>query len=615
MRNSMRSSNPKFIVTILAAVMTVQSPFVPTVAAQENKVRLPLEKTSPRLDLIENAASLAFSAGREASALPNPDERIEMQVKAAEILALVRPDDAVRLLDMAWLSLRQWSEGDSLSARQRYHAIELRGDLLALYAKLVPERINKLVASLPDNALNGVSNNGQNAGNNPPLPTERQAADEIINIGFTRFKQNPAETVEAAISSVQKTGKVSEYLSSVAEALYEQGNEPLLRAFENRLAELLSATLSLDPLDQRAVAFLLSADPQMSPTAQSVFLGFLLRSLQKLVAVIREAQISKQPPVVDSDTNTFSHSIYTSNIRPLFVKYLPRQIERFDTLLGEIAAALPPSYLDSIYESSTTDAIEDQLARARQTNDKSLRNSRLLSFTFRALAGRLPATQERQLEFAVLAVEEIEDAGTKAILGDYILMAGIKNLTTKNDFAVAAEKALKISKTEWRAWTLMAVATAQIEQNSSVALQLYDEALRHLEKSSPSPRKVEFAFLATELLSQYDQLRAFEALAVAIKYANQMNDSSRTITTQLPDLNKFFPHVGKLSMAPGDEPGNLNQLGVSEGIGRLAFIDWIRAEQIGKTIQNPGLRLRYQLAMAKGVLAKAKGEAKVAGVQ
>jgi hypothetical protein len=581
--------------------------------APESRAKESQQEIPARYNFEEFAIALALNAGREASNLSSPAEKIEIQLEAARILSPVRRDDALRLLDSAWNTLKEWSEGEkSTSAQSRPQFVSrLRSNILALYSKLDPERAGKLMKSVGKDLEESVKK-GDGGKGNALITKERQRADDLARIGLTRIERSPAEGIETAVSGLLQTGTVSEHLSLISQALKEKGKASLLQKFESRIAAFLSQRTSLDFSDHLAVVRIIYANPHMDRAVRSSFLGFLSHSLVKLREIIREAQVSKQALAISLDSVGSIYSFYMLRVRPLVISYGLNDIYDLNVALDEIASTLPASLLDKVYETSTTDTPEQQLKRALNTAGSELRDSRLAKFALRALNGSLHGIKESQPELAATAVESVSSLEIKTTLQDYLLMAHAEKLSKDNKFALAEEKAAAISKPEWRAWTLMALASAQAKQNWSHAMQLCDDALRALEKSSPTPRKAELAFTLADIWSGHDQNQALDIIVEAVKYANQIIETDLRIQESPSVLQPFFLNIGKLSFAPGIETESLSDIGFHEGISQLALLNWMRADQIGKALQNANLRLRYQLAICKGVLNKVKVDKRTA---
>ena len=84
----------------------------------------------------ERAADLAFSAGREAEEIKSTPDRVSVQLEAARVLADVRPEQALQLLDSAWDALAKILGSEKTTDVERHYALQLRVNVLALFTNL-----------------------------------------------------------------------------------------------------------------------------------------------------------------------------------------------------------------------------------------------------------------------------------------------------------------------------------------------------------------------------------------------------------------------------------------------------------------------------------------------
>lgn len=449
----MRRERFRFIglVIIFAHALLVQS-------VNARQARPPAEDSPPPFDLRrERAADLAFSAGREAEEIKSAPDRVSVQLEAAQVLADVRPEQALQLLDSAWDALAKALGSEKTSDVERRQALRLRVNVLALFTNLAPDRAKKLAESLP--ALPDPTEQAPPQTNHPAVSPERQRTDYLAQAGLEQLKADPAAGANTAFSSLS-TEKVSVHLGWLPKAIFNRAGRRPVDDFENRVAGALSNKSSLDGDDYMAVADLLGSDPHMLLPARRGLLTFLSHSLQLLAQSIRRD--SDRPPS-ETEMSTLKSGYYTfaRRVRPYVVSDAPEKLELFDSHLGKVAAAVPQSWLDFNYEHWTTDPAETQLSRALKTADRALRDERLMNFAVRALNGKVPGPKEDRLGLASKAVAEINRAETREILNDYLRMVEVMRLAGEKAWGAAAEKALTVARHEWRARVLLARADAQ----------------------------------------------------------------------------------------------------------------------------------------------------------
>jgi hypothetical protein len=577
----------------------------PSVAqVARSKAGAPISEKNSNVEL---TIDLAIKVGEEASQLSSSSERIEIQLGAAQALSNWRREDAVRLLDMALATIGETLAAKNVSTEERRRALTLRGDILALYSKLDHVRANKL-----DRNSATVSNDTDEV--NKPAKEEgirtftaRQRADYLLKMALAQLNSDPKKASEIALASLD-TGKVSLYLDSLPPALLANGNRGILDTFDTKLGIILANVTSTDYDDHRAIVYLIQSDPDMPASARAALIRFLLNSLQQMVQAIRESQLTKLPLALSPDTIKTTYTLYRRSVRGLVAQHASDKLAVLDAMINELALIVPNSWLDFEYELWTIDSAEEQMARAVKTNDTQLRDVRLTSFIVRALSKKVPNSTERYLDLASAATERINDLNLKAKLSDCLLLAEIEKAVREKNYALAEEKALKISRLDWRAWGLASLGSVLAKQNPSTALNLFREALSALDKSSPSARKTELGFYIAGLLSNLDQLRAFDAASLAVRSANQIGEEPETELATPGDeyLKLLYIHIGDLRFSPGEMAKSVSIITVPPNVGQLGLKDWLAASQIGQAIQQRILRLRYQLAICTGVLSSTR---------
>ena len=95
--------------------------------------------------------------------------------------------------------------------------------------------------------------------------------------------------------------------------------------------------------------------------------------------------------------------------------------------------------------------------------------------------------------------------------GDCRLDAFVK----QGKFIEAQQLAGSIASEETRAWALLALSTVAAKADRVLGFELISNALKALDKASPSPHKVQLALMASAMLAKNDRQRAFETFATA----------------------------------------------------------------------------------------------------
>ncbi len=154
--------------------------------------------------------------GREAAKLPDIEQRIPLMVKAAELLPASNRVDAIRFLETALSDLGEWSSSEKFGSYRRFRAAQLRDTVLAVYAKLDPEKA--LVAGkkyLPKRKTDSDTRNSLKGANwFREQSSKRESPDQTSTIALSILDTEPERALELAIKSVQ-TGIVSSGLLSI----------------------------------------------------------------------------------------------------------------------------------------------------------------------------------------------------------------------------------------------------------------------------------------------------------------------------------------------------------------------------------------------------------------
>jgi hypothetical protein len=131
---------------------------------------------------------------------------------------------------------------------------------------------------------------------------------------------------------------------------------------------------------------------------------------------------------------------------------------------------------------------------------------------------------------------------------------------------------------------------------------LISNALKALDKASPSPHKVELALRAAAMLAKNDPQRAFDTLSTTSRYANS-STSKVDPPTKPPFAFGLEATIGEAHTTLGVFPESLCELEINPSLAVLGTADWFRADQIVDVIREPALRLQLKLQFAGAVLA------------
>src|SRR5258707_1757883 len=103
------------------------------------------DKIAPaEYDYYSLAVTSILNSAAEASKLTDIPQRVNLLINAAKVLPASQHEGAVRLLDVALSNVKEWGSEDKARWYQRHTAATLRNEVLAVYAKLDPEKATAL---------------------------------------------------------------------------------------------------------------------------------------------------------------------------------------------------------------------------------------------------------------------------------------------------------------------------------------------------------------------------------------------------------------------------------------------------------------------------------------
>ena len=544
------------------------------------------------LTSIQNSAS-------EASKLPDIPKRVNLLLYAAKIVAPFQRDEAVRFLDVALGDLKQWASEDEASWYQRHTAATLRNEVLALYARLDPEKAVGLekesVVETEANSDTGAVSLKRNDWFRQ-FDKRRTIADQPATMAFSLLDTDPERAAVLVVQSLQE-GVVSSALCDVVKKLIQSGNRSFLTKLEIAMGQMVAQNVALDPFSLPYAAEIVQSDRDMPAVARTAFVGFFMRSLENAANVLGE-------PGINADYIRMIFTMFSLNARPIILQYAPEQLLAFDLLLDQVApfvseqtrATLQAFQPEKLAEprNRLADILRDPAPARRE-----LRLVRLVSELLR----KEGADAQGNFDLAADAISGFSDPDNKAAFTDLLTITRINALVKKKNFIEAQQLAGSISSEETRAWALLALATVAAKADRVLGFELISNALKALDKASPSPHKVELALIATGMLAKNDPQRAFDTLSVASKYANS-SPSKIDPPTKPAVAFGLEATIGEAHTKLGVFPESLGELKIDPSLSILATTDWFRADQIANDIREPALRLQLKLQFAEAMLAQ-----------
>src|SRR5437870_5143140 len=200
------------------------------------------QASAPELDYFSLAITSISISAVEASKLPNIPQRVSLLIRVAKILPASQRDEAIRLLDVALGDLKEWGSKDKASWYQRHTATELRNEVLAVYAKLDPEKATAQLKEFQAAAESTTTDKGTTSGKDGNWFTQfsdrRTNADQAARVALSLVDSDPDKASAFIFKSLQG-GTVSGVLLEIVQKLIQNGNRAFLNKLEMGTGEIL----------------------------------------------------------------------------------------------------------------------------------------------------------------------------------------------------------------------------------------------------------------------------------------------------------------------------------------------------------------------------------------
>ena len=536
----------------------------------------------------------------EASKLPQIPQRVKVLIEAAKILQPAKKEEAVRLLELVLIDLKEWGSAENASWQQRNMAASLRNEALAVYALVDSEKA--LVLQKEFQALEATTDSNSATALNVKTGSWRAhfnqkqtAAEQLVKVAVSLIDTEPERALGLVVQSL-RGGTVSGALFQIVERLIQNGNRALLDKLENKIGRVLATNITLDPYSLNSAA-VLGLDKDMPQAAKNAFASFFMRSLQAWAMVVKE-------PGIDIYYIITGFNAFSGTIRHLISQYALDQLLEFDLLLDQTAAYVPEKKRDLItqVQPETFSDPKERLGDILKDRDARRRDLRLIRLVFEVLRND-SEDREKSFDLAADAISSFSDADVKSAFRDLLTVTRVDALVKQKKSMEAQQLAESIPSEETRAWALLAVAMAAAKEDKVLGFESITKALKTLDAASPSPNKAELALLASAMLAKQDSRRAFETLSVAAKYSNS-SEPKASSKTKPPVAFGLDAKIGAAQTRLGVVASSLSEIRIDPTLSSLATTDWFRADQIVSSVREPSLRLLLRLQFAGAVLAK-----------
>lgn len=554
-------------------------------------------------DYYSLALASILNSAAEASKLPDIPQRVNLLINATKILPASEHDEAVRLLEVALRNVKEWGSEGKASWHQRHTAATLRNEVLAVYARVDPERTAALHKEFQAEEKSTTANSSVTSLKSDWFTqfSDRSAiADQPAKIALSLVDTDPEKALRLVVQSLQG-GTVSNVLSDIVQKLIQAGNRVLLNRLEINIGQALAAKVTLDPFSLAYASVLVQADKDIPAAARSALVSFLMRSVQAQSNLVRE---SSEKGSIDPSYIRTAFTFASLNVRSVISQYAPEQLSMFEQLMEPMAQQVPAetrSQLEAFQPETFSDPRErlNDILKDPNPDKRDLRLIGLVSELIRNKSGDF----ENNLDLTSDAISGFSDPDAKSAYTDLLTITRIDAFVKQKKFIEAQQLAGSISSEETRAWALLALASVAAKTDQVLGFELISNALKALDKASPSPHKVQLALIATAMLAKSDPQRAFDTFSTASRYANS-SASKVGPPTKRPFAFRLEAAIGEAHTRLGVFPKSLGELEINPSLAVLGTTDWFRADQIVGDIREASLRLQLKLQFAGAVLAQ-----------
>jgi hypothetical protein len=551
-------------------------------------------------DYYSLALTSISNSAREASKVPDVPQRVKLLISAAKILPASQHDEAVRLLEVALRGVKEWGSEDKAGWYQRHTATTLRNEVLAVYALVDPEKAivrQKEFQSAAESTASNIEATSLKKNDWYTQFSDRRAiADQAAKIALSLIDTAPEKALGLVVQSLQG-GTISGVLFDIVQKLIQNGNRAFLDKIEIGIGQVLIANVTLDPSSLARAAILVLADKDMSPAARSAFVSFFMRSLEAWAILVKQ-------PGIDTFYINAVFSEFSQAVRFVMSQYSPDQLLVFNLVLDQVAPLVPEKTKSSIqaFQPETFSDPRDRLSDILNDPAPEKRDLRLVRLVSELLRNESEDFQ-KWFDLASDAISGFSDTDAKSAYTDLLSITRMDALVKQKKFIEAQQLAGSISSEDTRAWALLALSAVAAKADRVLGFELISNALKALDKASPSPYKVELALIATAMLAKNDPQRAFDTFVAASRYANS-SPSKVDPPAKPPFAFGLEATIGEAHTRLGVVPQSLGELKIDPALSALATTDWFRTDQIVDNIREPSLRLQLKLQLAEAVLAQ-----------
>jgi len=233
---------------------------------------------------------------------------------------------------------------------------------------------------------------------------------------------------------------------------------------------------------------------------------------------------------------------------------------------------------------------DDELKRAEAESDPDLRDASLRQLVI--------ASMRTDPDRAASIASKIENEAIRVKTKDDLSLLLTSRKLKEGNFLTARQIALQINDLNLKVRVLVAVAEAIRKKDGACDFEVLSDGYSVAQKDETRPEKVDELLILSEAFAQCNPSRGFEVLSSAVKSINQLKESD-LVRPSIDTRNQIVSYIiigGKeLSTDRHISPNEMT----FENLKPLVKADFLQTQYLGQQIQNPLLRARFHVSIAR----------------
>jgi len=340
-----------------------------------------------------------------------------------------------------------------------------------------------------------------------------------------------------------------------------------------------------------------------------LLLYHILVAVEAHVRNLRQSQSAASNPFVDSANALYRFVL--ARFLPSMALNAPERYSQMQGLLNDLERFLPQQQKQEAASFANTSrqlansggavnsTIDDDLKRAEAESDPDLRDASL-----RRIVIAIMRTDPNR---AASIASKIDNEGIRFKTKDDLSLLFASRKLREGNFLAARQIALQINDVNVKVQVLVAVAEAIRRKDSSCDFEVLSDGYSIAQKDETRPEKVNELLILSEAFAQCDANRGFEVLSYAVKSINQLKESNPV----RPSIDKGKNQIASYIVVDGKELSTDSHISADEltfeNLKPLVKADFLQAQYLGQQIQNPVLRARVHISIARIALQEADG--------